>query len=181
MGILLAFAPFIAFVVVERLVGVSAGLIAATVVSALLLVRSIVARQSIKVLELGSFVLFASLAVYATLLHPVWSVIAVRLRVDAGLLLIVLLSIAIRRPFTLQYAREKVPAELWQSAEFIRINYVITAVWALAFAVITAVEAAILYIPSISQKAGVWIAILVIYGAFRFTEEYPKRQQASAG
>jgi len=38
MGILLAFAPFIAFVIVERLVGVTTGLISATVISILLFV-----------------------------------------------------------------------------------------------------------------------------------------------
>jgi hypothetical protein len=39
MGILLAFAPFFVFFVVERLIGVTAGLAAATVTSAGLLVR----------------------------------------------------------------------------------------------------------------------------------------------
>jgi hypothetical protein len=54
----------------------------------------------------------------------------------------------------------------------------ITGVWALAFVLLVATEAAILYVPSMPQKAGIWVAILVIYEAFRFTVEYPKRQQA---
>ena len=57
-----------------------------------------------------------------------WSVVGVRALVDAGLLLIVLVSMAIGRPFTLQYAREQVAPEFWNSPEFVRTNYVITAI-----------------------------------------------------
>lgn len=175
MGILLAFAPFIAFVVVERLVGVTPGLFTGAVVSALLLVRDAIARRGFKALEIGTFLLFAGLALYAKTTNPTWSVIAVRLRVDAGLLLIVLASIALRRPFTLQYARQEVPADLWTEPKFIRTNYIITAVWAVAFAVMVITEAAILYVPSVSQRVGVIVTVLAIYGAFRFTADYPKR------
>jgi hypothetical protein len=180
MGILLAFAPFIVFVVVERLVGVTTGLVSATVVSALLVLRDVISHKTLKVLELGSLVLFGGLALYAKFASPTWSIIAVRLRVDAGLLLIVLISLALRRPFTLQYAREQVAQELWDSPEFVRTNYVITAVWAVAFAVMVIAEAAILYVPSLPQRAGVIATILAIYGAFRFTMDYPKRRQARA-
>jgi hypothetical protein len=38
--------------------------------------------------------------------------VGVRLRVDAGLLLIVLITLLVGKPFTLQYAREQVPQDL---------------------------------------------------------------------
>ena len=63
------------------------------------------------VLEIGTAILFGSLAPYALLGRPAWSVIGVRLAVDAGLLLIVLASMVLGRPFTLQYAREQVASE----------------------------------------------------------------------
>ena len=177
MGILLAFAPFIVFVLGQRLVGVTTGLVLAAVLAALLIIKSVVARQSIKVLEVGTFLLFAGLAIYAKLAHPAWSIIAVRLRVDAGLLLVVLASLVLRKPFTLQYAREQTPAEIWNHPGFIRTNYVITAVWALAFAVMVLAEAAILYVPGVDKRAGLIVTVLAIYGAFRFTDRYPKRQK----
>lgn len=180
MGILLAFAPFIVFVLGQRLVGVTTGLVLAAVLAALLIIKSVVTRQSIKVLEVGTLLLFAGLAVYAKLAHPAWSIIAVRLRVDAGLLLVVLASLALRKPFTLQYAREQTPAEIWNHPEFIHTNYVITAVWALAFAVMVLAEAAILYVPSVPPRAGIIVTVLAIYGAFRFTDSYPKRQKQAA-
>src|SRR5450631_2340236 len=90
MGMLLAFAPFIIFVVLERFVGITAGLVSASVTSVLLLLHDLIAHRKVKVLELGTLVLFGGLALYAKFADPNWSIIAVRLRVDAGLLLIVL-------------------------------------------------------------------------------------------
>ena len=133
MGILFAFAPFFVYVIAERLWGVKPGLLSAAVVSAALLVRDWSRTRTVKVLETGTLILFGGLAAYAFLAGATWSIIAVRLRVDAGLLLIVV-SLAVRRPFTLQYARETVAPELWTTPRFVRANYVITAIWAVAFA-----------------------------------------------
>lgn len=178
MGILLAFAPFIVFFILQRFVGYTTGLSAAAVTSALLVVKDRITGGRLKVLELGTFILFTGLAVYAAINHPTWSIIFVRLLLDAGLLLVVLASLALRQPFTLQYAKEQIAPEFWTNPGFIRTNYIITGVWALAFALLVATEAAILHVPSVPQKVGIWVAILVIYGAFRFTVEYPKRQPA---
>jgi hypothetical protein len=121
MGIMLAFAPFIVFALVDHLVGTTEGLIAGAAVSAALLLRDwVMPGRSAKILEIGTAILFGGLAVYAVLGGPSWSIVGVRLRVDLGLLVIVLVSMALRRPFTLQYAREQVPAELWNSAQFMR-------------------------------------------------------------
>jgi hypothetical protein len=134
---LLAFAPFIAFALVDRLVGGAAGLLAGAAVSAAMLVRGWVKPgRTLKLLEIGTALLFARLALYAVLSGPEWSIAGVRLRVDAGLLAIVLASVVVGRPFTLQYAREQVAPALWDSADFVRTNYVITGAWALAFAVL---------------------------------------------
>lgn len=109
MGTLLAFAPFFAFVVAERLIGVLAALAAGTGVSALLLPRDALSRtRRTKVLEIGTFLLFGGLTLFASTFGVAqWSIAAVRLCVDAGLLLIVIFSMLIGQPFTLQCAREK--------------------------------------------------------------------------
>jgi hypothetical protein len=180
LGILLAFAPFFVFVIVERTIGVTVGLVAAAVVSAILFLRDMLSRKPIKVLDIGTLVLFGGLAIYASTVHPEWSVIAVRLRVDIGLLLIVLTSIALRKPFTLQYAREQVPQEFWSSPEFVRTNYVITAVWAAAFAVMVTAEACLLYLPGMSQRLGILATILAVVAAVKFTSWYPERGKAKS-
>lgn len=181
MNIMLAFAPFFVLVLVERIVGVSAGLVCATIVAAGLIARDWFSRnRSVKVLEIGTLVLFGGLALYALLSGATWSVIGVRLRVDSGLLLIVLVSLAIRRPFTLQYARETVPQELWSEPEFIRTNNVITAVWAAAFGVMVVADLVMLFVPTVPLRAGIVATILAILGAARFTTRYPERGEAKA-
>lgn len=107
--------------------------------------------------------------------------IGVRLSVDAGLLLIVLVSMAVGSPFTLQYAREQVAPEFWHRPEFIRTNYVITGVWALAFAVMVAAELSLLYVPALPSRAGVMAIIVALVGAVKFTGWYPDRSQGKDG
>jgi hypothetical protein len=176
MGILLAFAPFIVFAAVDRLIGSVEGLIAAALVAAVLLGRDwLTPGRSLKFLEIGTFILFGSLALYAVLFAPAWSIIAVRLYVDSGLLLVVLFSIAVRRPFTLQYAREQVAAELWNSPAFVRTNYVITMVWALAFVIMVIADLVLLYVPAWPPRFGIIATILALVGAIKFTGWYPER------
>jgi hypothetical protein len=180
MGILLAFAPFIAFAILDRIVGPSEALAVGAAVSAVLIMRDLVGpRRGVKVLEIGTFVLFAGLALYTALSGATWSVIGVRLCVDAGLLLVVLASMAAGRPFTLQYAREQVAPEFWHRPEFIRTNYVITGAWALAFAVMVLAELALLYVPGLPPHAGVVAITLAMVGAVKFTGWYPQREERS--
>ncbi|HZC98574.1 MAG TPA: hypothetical protein VE267_21070 [Bradyrhizobium sp.] len=181
MAILLAFAPFLAFAVTDRLVGSVEGLFVGFAVSAVLLLRDWLSRnRSPKLLEIGTAALFGALALYTLVSHPAWSIIGVRLVVDAGLLLIVVISLAIRQPFTLQYAREQVPQALWTSREFIRSNDVITTVWALAFAVMVAADLVLLTLPDLPPRFGIIATVLALVGAIKFTGWYPNRRRAAA-
>ncbi len=179
MGILLAFAPFIVFALVDRTVGVTEGLVAGAVTSAALLARDwFVLVRSPKILEIGTVMLFGALAAYSLFGSPDWSIMGVRLCVDLGLLLIVLVSIALRQPFTLQYAREQVPADLWNTPEFLRTNYVITAVWALAFSILVLADLVLLYAPDVPPRVGIITTIAALIAAVKFTGWYPERVKA---
>lgn len=181
MGILLAFAPFIAFAVVDRLLGSAEGLFAGFAVSAILLMRDWLSRlRRPKTLEIGTAVLFGGLAMYTLIGSPAWSIVGVRLVVDAGLLLIVITSIAVRQPFTLQYAREQVAQEVWTSQEFIRTNYVISTVWALAFVALVAADLVLLYAPGLPPRFGIILMVLALVGAVKFTAWYPDHRRSTA-
>jgi hypothetical protein len=181
MAIVLAFAPFIIFAALERLAGPVAGLSVGAVVSVILLLRDwMTSGHSPKILEVGTALLFCGLALYAIWGSASWSVIGIRLCVDVGLLLIVLVSMAVGRPFTLQYAREQVAPEFWSSPSFIRTNYIISGVWALAFAVMVIAELVLLYAPNLSPRAGIIAIILALVGAVKFTGWYPERVRAKA-
>lgn len=181
MNMLLAFAPFVVFALTERLAGPTLGLFAAALVSAGLLLRDwLNPAKSVKALEVGTAILFGSLAVYTLFAKTPWSIVGVRLCVDAGLLLIVLLSILLQRPFTLQYAREQVPLEVLGTPGFVRTNYIITAAWAIAFAVMVGADLLLLREPNLPAKVAVGATILAIVGAVKFTGWYTDRVRSEA-
>jgi len=180
MGILVGFAPFLAFFVGIRRISPVAGLAAACLVSLYLCLRMWRSGASVKVLEVGSLVLFAALLGYTLLASPAWTIATVRLAVDAGLFAIAAISLAIGKPFTLQYAREQVPAELWESPRFIAVNRHITLVWAIAFAVMVAADAAAEYMAGIPIWVDVAVTLVALGAAILFTIQYPRLVRRAA-
>ena len=84
-------------------------------------------------------------------------------------------SLLVGDPFTLPYAKETTPREYWDFPVFLRINRVITLVWALAF---TLAAAAGLYGDAVlDQPDNFWTAwiipIAAMLFAFSFSEWYP--------
>lgn len=91
---------------------------------------------------------------------------------NAALAAITLVSIIIRKPFTMQYARESVPKEYWDTPQFLRANLVITWVWLAAFAVNTASSAIRVIVPDIWSGASWVVSICTFVGAMKFTKWY---------
>ncbi len=178
MGILLGFAPFIVFAATSALIGATAALLLGAAVSAALMVRSKSRDESPKLLEGGTFLLFLGLAAYSLVAREALSIVGVRLCVDAGLFAIVLASLVARRPFTLQYARERVPQALWNSPSFVRTNYVISFGWLVAFFVIVVAEAALVFAPSVPENVGVATVVLALAGGVGFTAYSTKQARA---
>ena len=183
MNILLSFGPFILFAVLMRFGDVLFALIAAAALSTLLIVRERRRGKSVKILEAGTVVLFGGLAIFTALTRFDWTILEARLAVDLGLLAIVLGSIVVRRPFTLQFAREEVPREYWTNPQFIATNYKITAVWAGAFAVLVLADVVMAFFPAIPLWVGIVVTVLALAGAIWFTRWYPQqvRRPALAG
>ena len=176
MQILLALAPFLVFAVIDRVGGSLAGLFSGAIVALLFLGREwSIQKRSPKILDVGTALLFSGLALYLLSAKPAWSVIVVRFCVDCGLLLIVLISLMVGKPFTLQYAREQVDSEYWESPEFRRTNYVISSIWAAAFAVMILAELAILFAAQLPRRLGIIVIVLALIGAVKFTGWYPTR------
>jgi hypothetical protein len=81
-------------------------------VAAVLMVRDMMASyRRPKLLEISTLLFFDVITWYAPASGVQWSISAVHLYVDAWLLLIVRLTMALCRPFSLQYARKRGPAE----------------------------------------------------------------------
>jgi hypothetical protein len=77
-------------------------------------------------------------------------------------------------PFSLQYARESAPREIWQTAEFLHINYVISVVWGVGFLINLGLVAIALSL----RHNSIWLAVaapLLIMGtASVFTSRYTR-------
>jgi hypothetical protein len=140
MGILLGFTPFIVFTVLTGL-SVSLAIWVAFAVAFALAIRDFASTKTIRILDGGSMVLFGALALVVTFIAPGLSTQGSRLIIDAGSLVLALASLIIRNHLTLQYARDQVAHEFLDDRKFIRANYVVTAVWALAFAAMAAADA----------------------------------------
>lgn len=101
---------------------------------------------------------------------------------NVALVLIAFGSMAVRNPFTLQYAREQVEPRYWNTPAFLRTNYMITGAWGLAF-LVAAIAGAygdlVLRNPN-NLWTGWIIQIAAIVAALRFTNWYPDVVRARA-
>ncbi len=113
------------------------------------------------------------LTLYTLAAHADWSIAGVRLAVDGGLALIVLVSLAIRRPFTLQYAREQVPEQFWNSPIFLRTNDLISGAWFGTFLISAACDAAAIWLPSVPLVAEIVLSVVAFVAAVWFSVWYP--------
>lgn len=137
--------------------------------------------RSIKILGAGSVVTFVAVGLYVMLLDPALSGSAVRFAVDTGILLVTLFSILIRRPFTLQYAREVTDPETAKLPGFMCANYVITWAWAAALFLMMIGNAAMIYVPWLPFWGGLIVAFAARNCAVYFTRWYPQYRRAKYG
>ncbi|MEU9006860.1 hypothetical protein [Streptomyces sp. NPDC048551] len=180
-------APWIIF---SLLVGpgrfeLAVGLALASIVALVVLGRLVHPGSSWKLLELADVVFFAAMAVVGVLASPGtlrWLETYAGEVSNLALTAIAFGSMALRVPFTLQYAREQVDPSLWHTPAFLRTNYVITGVWGLAF-LVAAIAGGygdlVLHNPD-NLWTGWIIQILAIVAALRFTVWYPEVVRARA-
>jgi hypothetical protein len=86
-------------------------------------------------------------------------------------------TLAVRRPFTLGIARRQAPREVWESPIFVRVNVVLTTVWAAAFTVTAAALAAI-SAAGLGAGASVPVQVAGFVLPALFTARYPDRVRA---
>ncbi|MEA2153286.1 MAG: hypothetical protein QOI18_1519 [Solirubrobacteraceae bacterium] len=184
------FAPWIVMSVVEgpQRFELAAGL--AFAIAALAGVLGSLVGERPKLLDVAGIVFFAALVLAGLLVDETgldWLERWAGEISNVAIVLIALFSIAIRVPFTVQYARETVPREHWSTPQFLRLNYTITWVWIAAF-LITAIVGFLGDGP-LDQPDNLWtnwiVQIAALILALRFTEWYPQaalaRQEIAAG
>ncbi len=134
--------------------------------------------RQLKMLGAGSVAMFLGLGSYLTLVDAGLNASAIKLTVDAGVLAIALVSLAIGQPFTLQYAREVVDTETAVLPGFIKANYIITWAWAACMVLMMSGNILMIYLPSLPLWAGIAIAFAARTTAIYFTNWYPDYHKA---
>jgi len=86
-------------------------------------------------------------------------------------------TIGVGRPFTLGIARRNAPPQLWDTPQFLRVNTIITTVWAAAFTVTAAVVAVCeeTHSPTLVRIGCQVVGFLI---PATFTRWYPRALQA---
>ena len=173
MALLLAFSPFLAFLLGAHLLGVVPALCAGAAVAVALLVRERRrGAREVNVLELGTALLFGALAIAATSMKDVtWSVGLVRLVVDCGLMLLVSGGVALGRPFTLAIARARVAPEVAASPAFLRRVRLIALAWAGGFGVLAIADVVLILLPAWPLAVPVAIGAAGLVAAFKLTQK----------
>ena len=177
MMLFLIIAPFATFATLMMFVPAQLSLAAGAVVAFGAIVWDVAHGRSIKILSLGALTLFSAIGAYLTLIDANWSSTAVRIAVDAGVLAMALGSLAVRFPFTVQYARERVEPEIMKLPGFMRVNYVLTWAWTSAFVLMLAVDVVAIYLPSFPLWAAAGIAVAARNCAIYLTKWYPKHHR----
>jgi hypothetical protein len=176
--VFLILAPYGAFSLLMLVTSATASLFAAAVICLAVMALDFARGRAIKILAAGSALVFASLGTYLALIDPDLGASAVKLATDGGIFLLSLGSMLVRRPFTLQYAVESVPAEIAAMPGFLRANYVITGAWTAAAALMMAGNVMMIYVPGLPLWTGLAIAFAARNSALYFTRWYPEYRRA---
>jgi hypothetical protein len=181
MTILLILAPYGAFAFLMLVASPAVSLFTAAAICLAVITYDFAGGRSIKILGVGSVLVFAAVGIQVEFIDTSLSVSAVKFAVDAGMFLVTLGSIAIGKPFSLQYALEVVDAETAKLPGFIRANYTITWAWVLAMVLMMAGNVALIYVPGLPLWSGLLIAFAARNSAVYFTKWYPEYRRAKYG
>jgi hypothetical protein len=179
MTIFLILAPYGAFSILMLLASAPVSLFVAAAICLAVILYDVIGGREIKFLGVGSAVLFAGLGGYIGLAASSWSSSEVKLAIDVGMLAISLGSLAMRRPFTLQYAREIADVQTAGLPGFVQANYVITGAWSLAFVLMAAANLLVIYLPGLPLWTGVALAFAARSSALYFTKWYPEYRRTN--
>lgn len=175
--LLTAFVPWIAFTLVA---GAPLGnpLMALTLAFIVGIVLTVLTsyRQLLKgyILSVVTIVFFVGFFILIIALKQYWLANYISVLSMLSLTIVCWATMLFHFPFTLQYAREGVEPERATSAPFMRVNYIITAVWGIAFTLGFAMDAFLLLRPEPSLMFWdnlKWVFMVI---AIVFTVWYPE-------
>lgn len=130
---LFCFAPWIFFLIIAHgsMFRLKLGIIVAAVLSVVMAVK----RLHRGAIMWASILFFFYAIVAVVFLNYMWAVRHMGVLANGALAVSVWAGIALKRPFTLEYAREHTDPSLWEQPSFLRTNYLLTTIWAVVFSI----------------------------------------------
>src|SRR3954463_7729608 len=177
MAIFLILAPYGAYTFLMLVISATSSVFAASAIC----LATVACGRSAKILAAGSAILFAAIGLYLALIDPALGTLGVKLSVDIGVFVISLGSMLVRRPFTLQYAIETVPAQTAALPGFLTANYIITGAWTAAALLMATANLVLLYFPGLPLWSSLAVAFAARNSAIYFTKWYPEYRQIKYG
>lgn len=177
MAIFLILAPYGAYTFLMLVTSATSSVFAASAICLATVAIDVARGRSVKILAAGSAIVFAAIGLYLALVDPQLGTLGVKLSVDIGIFVISLGSMLVRRPFTLQYAVESVPAETAAIPGFLTANYIITGAWTAAALLMAAANIVLLYVPGLPLWSSLAVAFAARNSAIYFTKWYPEYRQ----
>lgn len=172
MNLVAGFAPFILFTILSRL-SVDLALWMAFATAFVVTIRDFVESPNLRLLDAGSLVLFAVLALGRGFLDPDLSLASVRFIAALMLFLLLGLPLALKRPFSVDYARLDPREAGWPPDLFLRVNYLVSGAWTAAFATMAVADGAVTFDAGLPLYASVAISLIALASAIAFTLRYP--------
>ncbi len=170
--LVLAFAPWLAFLLIAQgsMLRLKAGLLVAL---SLCVVMGLARLHRGIILWVG--LLFFSAATLAVVgFENLWTVQYMGILANGTLACSTWLTVALKKPFTLEYSREHTAPSLWNDPLFIRSNMLITSAWGLAFtlnAVLAWGKLERLVLPEWGYEV---VSYSILAATVAFTTWYPK-------
>lgn len=177
MAIFLILAPYGVYTFLMLVTSATISVFAASAICVATIAIDVARGRSVKILAAGSAIVFAAIGLTLALLGPVLGTLGVKLSIDIGIFLLSLGSMLARRPFTLQYALESVPAETAAMPGFLHANYIITGAWTAAALLMAAANLMLLYVPGLPLWSSLAVAFAARNSAIYFTKWYPEYRQ----
>lgn len=126
------------------------------------------------ILSWGTLAFFFFLVVTVILLKEPHVMQYIWIISNGSLALIALLSLAIRKPFTTQYAKEKTSADKWENPLFIQINFILAWVWGIIFIFCTLLSCLQLFIPTFPSLLNQVLSYAFVAFAIWFSSWFPE-------
>lgn len=169
--LVLAFAPWLAFLFISgpSMFRLKLGLI----VAAVLVVVMWVFKLHRGVILWAGVVFFAYALAAVVFLDNMWTVRHMGILANTALAAGTWISVLVKKPFTLDYAREHTDPSMWGDPSFIKTNYILTCIWGSVF-VMGILNA---WLKMTNPQVPAWVfetvQYLLLFGTMFFTTWYP--------